>query len=89
MILYMPFTAAILFLVTPALLLVMLLPTLLEVRKPQDSGPRLITLDLSEAVPVLAMKVSALYDIDEHHEVDFSLTPFLKVILDILPNIDA
>jgi hypothetical protein len=57
---------------TPVLLFFVLMPALLELRKPKDAGPRLIMLDILQALPAHTVKVNLL-DLEEHNELDITL----------------
>ena len=77
-------------LVTPALLCIMFLPTLLELKKPRDSGPRLIlphpialTLDQSIEVMLLPDLEPDLKELEMH-----SMKPFLGGVLGVLPSLE-
>jgi hypothetical protein len=74
---------------TPIFLLVMLLPAALELRKPKDAGPRIIMPAYSKVLPAPIMKSRILLQLEEYHELDISLKPFLSVILGKLQNLDA
>jgi hypothetical protein len=73
---------------TPFLLLIMLFPTLLELKKPKDAGPRIIMPDFTVTIPVVKSPRS-LMDIDEPNELDVTLKPFVNVILGNLPVLDV
>jgi hypothetical protein len=79
---------AILTLATPFLLLVMLVPALLELKKPKDAGPRSIMPHFSPVVQISKPKMICLLDLDERHDLDISLKPFLAVILDKLTDLE-
>ncbi len=72
---------------TPILLLFMLLPTLLELRKPQDAGPRRIMYSFSQVLPTPTMEINSLQDIEGHNELDITLKPFINVIFSVLPSL--
>ena len=74
---------------TPVLLLVMLMPAILELRKPKDEGPRLIMFEVSQVPPAHAVKANALLDLEGHHELDITLKPFVNVILGNLPVLEV
>lgn len=73
---------------TPVLLLVMFLPTFLEVKRPKDAGPRLIMSDSREFSGVLPTKISFLVNIEETHELEFLIKPLIIGVLSSLPNMD-
>jgi hypothetical protein len=73
---------------TPILLLVMLLPAVLELKKPRDAGPRLIMDDSSlEAIQVL--QVPLIWDIEENHGFDFGFHMPTGLVFGFLGNLDA
>ncbi len=75
-------------LVTPILLLVMLLPTVLELKKPRDAGPRLIMDDSSlEAIQVL--RVPFILDLEENQGFDFGFHMPTGLVFGFLGNLDA
>ena len=73
---------------TPILLVIMFLPAILELKKPRDAGPRRIMSDFSQVLPASAPKISLL-DLEEHHDLDITLKPFVKVILGNLLSIEV
>jgi hypothetical protein len=73
---------------TPSLLFVMLLPALLELRKPKDAGPRLIMLDTVQALPAQPAKNTYLANLEEQYDLDNKLKPFVYAILSILPVLE-
>ncbi len=74
---------------TPVLLLFMLLPTFVELRKPRDAGPRLIMPELARSVVAPVLGVRLLPDIEVGCELDFLLVPFVSDVLGVLPSLDA
>ena len=70
---------------TPILLLIMLLPAFLELKKPRDAGPRRIMLDFSHTLP----SSKSLIDLEEHCEFDLPVRQSVNVILSKLPSIDV
>lgn len=73
----------------PSLLLVMLLPTILELRKPKDAGPRLIMPDFFEFARSVSANIYFLEDIEERNELDFLLMPLVRDALSILQSIEG
>jgi hypothetical protein len=71
----------------PVLLFFMLFPTFLEVRRPQDAGPRLIMIDSRETS--LFSRTSELDNIEENYELEFLLLPLVSEILDFLPGCES
>ena len=80
--------SAILMLETPILLLVMLLPSVIELKRPLDAGPRLIT-DKIPAFAIYALKASPLLNMEEEQGFDVKLIRPLANILNFLPKIDS
>ncbi len=70
------------FLCVPALLFFMFIPTLIELRKPKDAGPRLIIPALIKPTPIhtIPPKHRNLIDLEEPLTLDVTLKPFLDVI---------
>ncbi len=73
----------------PAFLLVMLLPALIELRKPRDLGPRLILSSAMEMEMALGLRNYHILDIEDKYELNFSAIPLLKVILDRMPTMEV
>lgn len=80
--------SAILLLGTPILLLVMLLPSVIELKRPRDAGPRLIT-DTISALAFQMMRVTPLVNIEEDQAFDARLVQPISSILSFLPKLDA
>jgi hypothetical protein len=78
-------------LVGPLLLLVMLLPTFVELRRPRDAGPRFVSSGVPPVKFTLCNKAgqSQLLDIDFRYELDFLLLPLVENAVNFLPNLDA
>ncbi len=74
---------------TPALLFFMLLPTLLEIKKPKDAGPRLIMPEALELPQTLPTQAFAIIDLEECQELDFLIRPLVSDILDALPSLES
>ena len=71
----------------PILMLTMLFPAVLELRKPRDAGPRLI---VPELIVAFASSVAepVLYNLEEKLDLDVSLKPLLRTILGRLPTLE-
>jgi len=80
--------SALLVLVAPVFLLFMLLPTLLEVKKPKDAGPRVMMGDISETT-LFVWFAPHLVNMEVDEKFDFRLGPGLRKMLAVLPNMDA
>jgi hypothetical protein len=72
---------------TPLLFILLLLPALLELRKPRDSGPRLIMDKLPEFY--VQSRVAAIANIEEEVKFEFSIIPKLTKIVEVLPNLEV
>ncbi len=72
----------------PVFLLIMLLPTVLELKKPKDAGPRLIMADIS-GVTTFVWHAPHLVNIEVEEKSDFRMLPAIGKLLMVLPNLDA
>jgi hypothetical protein len=66
----------------------MLMPAVLELRKPKGAGPRLIMSEISQVLSAQAVAVD-LMDLEENHELYITIKPSVKVILGNLPALYA
>jgi hypothetical protein len=73
---------------TPILLLVMLLPAVLELKKPRDAGPRLI-MDDSSLKSIQVLQVPLIWDIEENQGFDFVFHKPTGLVFGFLANLDA
>jgi hypothetical protein len=73
---------------TPILILIMLLPVLVELKKPKDAGPRMIMDNVSE-VPISFMRVIPLANIEEEQKFDSTLIQTLAKIIGALPSLEV
>ncbi|MCW4003693.1 MAG: hypothetical protein NWE95_07265 [Candidatus Bathyarchaeota archaeon] len=72
----------------PLLILIMLLPALLELKRPRDHGPRRIMDKVSEA-PLHMLLVKSIVDIEGEQKLDgATIHPLAKVIA-FLPNLEV
>ncbi len=78
-----PMTFIVLFLGVSTFILIMLLPALLELKKPRDAGPRTIMNNII-AIPQLLTIME-----DEKPILDQALYQKLAEILVVLPNLEA
>lgn len=80
-------TLAMLIFGVSAFIFVMLLPALLELKKPKDAGPRKIMedADIPESLTQMAMLERA----EERIEVDQTLLKKIADIISVLPNLEA
>ncbi len=72
----------------PILMLAMFLPAFLELRKPRDSGPRLIVPELLAVFASPVSKPVALLNLEKKLDLDVSLKLLLRTILGGLPNLE-
>ena len=79
---------AILALGIPVLILFMLLPAILELKKPKDKGPRMIMDDISEA-QIQIMRTTPIINIESEQKFDSAVTQPLAKIMSVLPNLEA
>jgi hypothetical protein len=79
---------AMLILGIPILILIMLLPPLLELKKPKDSGPRMIMDSISE-VQIQIMRMIPIASIEDEQKFDSALIQPLAKIIEALPSLDA
>jgi hypothetical protein len=73
---------------TPILILIMLLPVLVEIKKPKDAGPRMIMGNISE-VPIQMMRMIPLANIEEKQNFDSALIQALAKIIGALPSLEV
>jgi hypothetical protein len=79
---------AILILGTTTLILIMLLPALLELKKPKDGGPRMIMGNISE-VQIQIMRMIPIASIEDEQKFDSALILPLAKIIAVLPNLEV
>ena len=73
----------------PFLLIFMLLPTLLELKKPKDAGPRLIMAKVSISVLTQEIKINSIIDIEEKCQLDTKLLPLISRAFNVLPDLEV
>ena len=79
---------AILILGIPILVLIMLLPALLELKKPKDGGPRLILDNISE-VQIQIMRMIPIASIEDEQKFESALIQTLAKIIEVLPSLEV
>jgi hypothetical protein len=79
---------AILILGIPILILIMLLPALLELKKPKDGGPRLILDNISE-VQIQIMRMIPIASIEDDQKFESALIQPLAKIIEVLPSLEV
>jgi len=72
----------------PVLMLAMFLPAVLELRKPRDSGPRLIVPELFVVFASPITEPVVLFNLEEKLDLDVSLKPLLRTILGHLSTLE-
>jgi hypothetical protein len=73
---------------TPMLILLMFLPAFIELKKPKDRGPRLITTGISE-VNLFMANFSPLANIENEQRYDGSLNQTIAKVIAVLPSLEA
>jgi len=79
---------AILTLGVPLLILFMLLPAILELKKPKDGGPRRIMDNISE-VQIQIMRTTPIVNIENEQRFDSAVIQPLSKIIAVLPNLEV
>jgi hypothetical protein len=69
-----------------ALILIMFLPALLELKKPRDAGPRNITENNSNPMDLLPLQS---IEREEKHRLDNEITKRIVEIIAALPNLES
>lgn len=72
----------------PVLILVMLLPAILELKKPKDEDPRRIMDDISEA-QIQIMRMTHIVNIESEQRFDRGIIQPLAKIIAVLPNLEV
>ena len=78
----------ILIVATPILILIMFLPTILELKKPKDGGPRMIMGSIPE-VKTRTVHVIHIANIEKEQKFDISLIQTMAKIIEVLPNLEV
>ena len=73
---------------TSVIFLIMFLPSIIELRKPKDSGPRMIMDELPDFL-VRNHHVAVIPNIEEEQELEYCLIPQLTKIVQVLPSLEA
>jgi len=82
-----PTTFGMLILGTSSFILIMLLPAILELKKPRDAGPRRIMDDA--AMSQLGIVLASLEPKEEKMELDLAILKRLADVIAVLPNLEA
>ena len=83
-----PTLIAVIILGAPSLILIMLLPALLELKKPKDAGPRRIMDDVSE-MQMLMERAITMVNIEEEQKIDVIFAKKIVAIIATLPSIET
>jgi hypothetical protein len=70
------------------LIFVMLLPSLLELKKPKDAGPRII-IDYANGMQTLWKEIIPILDVEAERGFDKILVKKIVDIISILPNLES
>jgi hypothetical protein len=81
-------TMIIIVVVTPMLILLMFLPAFIELKKPQDRGPRQITRGISE-INLFMANFIPLANIEDEQRYDRSLNQMIANVIGGLPSLEA
>jgi len=73
---------------TPILVLIMFLPSLLELKKPKDSGPRLIMENIPEFLVHQSITIE-LADIEDGQKLESYHISGLRKIIQVLPSLEV
>ncbi|MBN1358511.1 hypothetical protein JW988_07055 [Candidatus Bathyarchaeota archaeon] len=73
---------------TTILILLMFLPAFIELKKPKDKGPRIITLEKNDANNSIT-PFSSITNIEDHQKFDNSLIQTMLKIIDFLPSLEV
>jgi hypothetical protein len=73
---------------TPVLILIMFLPAFIELKKPKDGGPRMITAEISE-VNVLITHFIPIANIEDEQKFDSSLIQTMAKSIEVLPSLEV
>ena len=73
---------------TPTLILLMFLPAFIELKKPKDKGPRIITLEKTETNNDITHFIY-ITNIEDNQKFDSSLIQTMAKIVDFLPSLEV
>lgn len=85
-------TAIILLIVaTPMLILAVFLPTIIELKKPKDKGPRVIMAEIPEAQTLIPLMIPTLniMSVEEEQIFDRSLIQSIARVIEVLPSLEV
>jgi hypothetical protein len=69
-------------------MLIMLLPALLELKKPRDAGPRVI-MDNVLLVHPRTRKTTLMVNLEEEQKFDQTITKKIADVISVLPNLES
>jgi hypothetical protein len=72
----------------PLMVLIMLLPALLELKKPKDGGPRLIMDNIND-VQIQILRMTRVTNIESEQKFDIAIVSRLAKIIGVLPNLEV
>jgi len=72
---------------TPMLILMMFLPAFIEIKKPKDRGPRMITMGHSGML--FGTHFPYIVNIEDEQKFDSSLIQKMAKIVDVLPSLEV
>ncbi|MCW4046920.1 MAG: hypothetical protein NWE99_05085 [Candidatus Bathyarchaeota archaeon] len=85
-------TAIILLIVaTPMLILAVFLPTIIELKKPKDKGPRVIMAEIPQVqtpMPRIIPKLNII-SVEEEQAFDHSLIQSIAQVIEVLPSLEV
>jgi len=70
------------------LIFIMLLPAILELKKPKDAGPRII-IDYAFDMQTLWKEVMPVLDVEEERILDKMIVKKIVEVISVLPNLEA
>jgi len=74
---------------TPALIFIIFLPAFIELKKPKDGGPRMITTEIPEASLLTTRFIPIANIEDEQKLVDGPLIQTIAKIVEVLPSLEV
>lgn len=83
-----PMTFIMLILGVFVFILIMLLPALLELKRPKDAGPRVI-MDNIILVRTQTRKATLMANLEEEQKFDQTLTKKIADVISVLPNLES
>jgi hypothetical protein len=72
---------------TIALILIMFLPAFIELKRPKDGGPRMITTEIPE-INMLTTRFIPIANIEDEQKFDSSLIQTMAKIVEFLPSLE-